>query len=569
MSSWRPIRRLPHWLRWIPDPALTLLRRLAWLAAASLVLFSGIAFFYFLLAQRFDITQVEKLPAGTLLYDVNGIEIDTGSHSGRRLVKRTDIPEFLVQALQAREDARFFHHHGVDLRGLARATLRNIKDWDFTQGASTLSMQLARNTFDIRQKSIHRKLLEIAITLRIESRYSKDEILTHYLNRIYFGSGADGIEQAARTYFGKSTRDLSESESALLVGIIRGPHLFSPFRKLPKAIEQRNQTLARMVDAGFLTPDRMASIKSETISLVAENDRQSQTSYALQAAQRELESVLDEESLQLGGLHVITTLNVKWQQRLETELEYAVRQLESEKSWKHPLPAQHTPGTETSYVQYAAITTETKSGAVLALIGGRDFSHSRLDRTHTRRDLGSAFEPFIAAAAAERGKLILPGRPLQTGRQIGYAEVQRIARRCGIKGPFVDSEDLFRGAVAATPREMSVGLATLGNNGKRPRMFFIREVRKPSGEVIYRAKPSPSQALTQIAARDAASVLSKSGSTRNFTGSTASEREAWTLRLGPTGSTAIWIGFDKPTTIAPEKRLKSLLDEFVQRLGND
>jgi len=569
MSSWRPIRRLPHWLRWIPDPVLAFLRKLAWLAAASIVLFLGVAFVYYLLARRFDISEVEKLPAGTLFYDSSGIEIDTGSHSGRRLVQRQDIPDFLVHALQAREDARFYRHRGVDVRGLARATLRNIKDWDFTQGASTLSMQLARNTFDIRRKSIHRKLLEIAITLRIESRYSKDEILTHYLNRIYFGAGADGIEQAARTYFGKPTRDLSESESALLVGIIRGPHLFSPFRDLPKAVEQRNQTLARMVDAGLLPPARMASIKNEPISLVSESDRQTQTSYALQAAQRELESVLDPESLQLGGLHVVTTLNVKWQQRLETELEFAVRQIESEKSWKHPLPAQHTRGAETAYLQYAAVTTETKSGAVLALIGGRDFSHSRLDRTRTRRDLGSAFEPFIAAAAAERGKLILPGRPIQTGRQIGPAEVQRIARRCGIKGPFVDSEDLFRGAVAATPREMSTGLATLGNKGKRPRMFFIREVRKPSGQVIYRAHPNPSQALTEAAARDATSILSKRGSTRNFTGSTASEREAWTLRLGPTGSTAIWIGFDKPTAIAPQNRLKSLLDEFVQRLGND
>jgi penicillin-binding protein 1A len=569
MSTWRPIRRLPRWLQWIPAPVLDLLRKLAWLSLAALVALSGIAFFYFLLATRFDIREVERLPSGTLFYDSNGIEIDTGRRSGRRLVTRQDIPDFLVQALQAREDARFFDHHGVDLRGLARATLRNIKDCDFTQGASTLSMQLARNTFDIRQKSIHRKLLEIAITLRVESRYSKDEILTHYLNRIYFGAGADGIEQAARTYFGKSTRDLSESESALLVGIIRGPHLFSPFRNLPKALEQRNQTLARMVDADLLTEARRAEIMAAGIQLVAEGDRQAQTSYALQAAQRELESVLDEDALQHGGLHVVTTLNVKWQQRLETELEKAVRQLESEKSWKHPLPANHSRGAETSYVQYAAVTTETKSGAVLALIGGRDFSHSRLDRTHTRRDLGSAFEPFIAAAAAERGKLILPGRPLQTGRQIGPAEVQRIARRCGINGPFVDSEDLFRGAVAATPREMSLGLATLGNGGKRPRPFFIREVRKPSGEVLYRANPDLTQALGQNAARDAASVLAKRGGTRCFTGATASEREAWTLRLGPSGSTAIWIGFDKPTAIAHDSRLNSLLDEFVNRLGNE
>lgn len=548
---------------------LSLLHKLAWLSLAALVTLLGTAFFYYLLASRFDIRDVERLPSGTLFYDRNGVEIDIGSGSGRRLVTRKDIPDFLVQALQAREDARFFEHHGVDVRGLARATLRNIKDRDFTQGASTLSMQLARNTFDIREKSIHRKLLEIAITLRIEASYSKDEILTHYLNRIYYGAGADGIEQAARTYFGKSTHELDESESALLVGIIRGPHIFSPFRNPDKAVEQRNQTLARMVDADFITDARRTEIKAIDIKLVREDDRQPQASYALLAAQRELESVLDEGALQHGGLHVVTTLDALWQHRLETELEKAVRQLESEKSWKHPLPATHSRGAETNYVQYSAVTTETKSGAVLALIGGRDFSHSRLDRTHARRDLGSAFEPFIAAAAAERGKLILPGRPLQTGRQIGPGEVQRIARRCGINGPFVNSEDLFRGAVAATPREMSLGLATLGNNGMRPRQFFIREVRKPSGEIIYQAKPDLSQALGRNAAQDAASILAKRGGTRCFTGATASEREAWTLRLGPSGSTAIWIGFDQPSAIAPEPRLKSLLDEFVDRLGNE
>jgi penicillin-binding protein 1A len=205
----------------------------------------------------------------------------------------------------------------------------------------------------------------------------------------------------------------------------------------------------------------------------------------------------------------------------------------------------------------------------LALIGGRNFSHSRFDRTRSSRDLGSAFEPFIAAAAAERGKLVLPGKPLQTGRQIGPAEVERLAKRCGIAGPFLKTEDLFRGSVAATPMEMSVGLATLGNQGKRAKPFLIREIRDSTGEVIYSAKPELSPALSSHAAIDACSVLKRSGGTRCFTGATGSERDAWTLRLGPTGATAIWLGFDKPAAIAREARLKSLLDEFVQGLGNN
>jgi len=570
MSIWRPIHPPPFWQRWLPAWLHGPLRLGFQLAVAGSTVLAAMAFGYFMLAMRFDLDDVARLPAGTTFYDRAGVEIAAPGGGGRKLVKRADIPEFLVQALQAREDARFFQHHGVDVLGLMRATLRNLKDWNFTQGASTLSMQLARNSFQIKQKSLHRKFLEIALTLRVEERYSKDEILTNYLNRIYFGAGADGVEQAARTYFGKATRDLSPGECAMIVGIIRGPHLFSPFRNLDAAIEQRNQTLARMVAMDLIDPARREAIAAEPVKLVDDEQRENQTSYALQAVRRELDRLLDEGEIQHGGLHVHTTLSAAWQQRLETELNHAVEDLEAEKSWSHPAHRDYQAGRDPAYVQYAAVTTETGSGATLALIGGRDYGHSRFDRTRSSRDLGSAFEPFVAAAAAERGKLVLPGKPVQTGRQIGPAEVERLAKRCGITGSFfAQTEDLFRGSVSASPLEMAVGLATLGNKGKRPKPYLIREIRDPTGEVIYTAKPQLTQAISPAAALDATSVLRRANGTRCFTGATGSDRDAWTLRLGPGGATAIWIGLDKPTAIAREARLKSLLDEFVQRLGNE
>lgn len=538
------------------------------LSLVGLIALSGFVFYFFMLAMRFDLSEITKLPAGTTFYDRNGVEISVPGGMGRKLVTRDEIPDFLVKSLQAREDARFFEHGGVDLRGLARATYRNLKDRSFTQGASTLTMQLARNSFNIKQKSMHRKFLEIALTLRVESHYTKDEILTNYLNRIYFGAGADGIEQAARTYFGKTTKALTEGECALLVGIIRGPHIFSPLRRLEASLEQRRQTLNRLVTMGVINEEKRDRLAAEPVVLVSEEDRESQTSYAIQAVRRELDRVLDDSDIALGGLRVFTTIDMAWQGRLEVELTRAVEQLEREKSWPHPAEAAHVIGEKPAYLQYAAVTTETRSGAILALIGGRNYRHSRIDFTRSRRDLGSAFEPFVAAAAAERGKLVLPGRPVQTGRQIGPAEVERLAKRCGISGPFVATEDLFRGAVAATPMEMSIGLATLGNDGKRPTGYMIREIRDASNEVIYKAKPEVTSALSAEAAIEGASVLNKSNGTRCFTGATGSEREAWTLRLGPSGATAIWLGFDKPTAIASEKRLKALLDEFVLRLGN-
>ncbi len=570
MSTWRPISPPPFWQRWLPAWLHGPLRLAGGLVAVGAVGLSALVFFYFMVAMRFDLDDVARLPAGTTFYDRAGVEITAPGGGGRKLAKREDIPPFLVHALQAREDARFFEHHGVDVLGLLRATVRNLKDWNFTQGASTLSMQLARNSFKMKQKSLHRKFLEIALTLRVEARYTKDEILTHYLNRIYFGAGADGIEQAARTYFGKPTRDLSPGECAMIVGIIRGPHIFSPFRNLDAAIEQRNQTLARMIAMGFIDSARRDAIIAEPVKLVDDEQRETQTSYALQAVRRELDKILDEGEIQLGGLHVHTTLAAAWQQRLETELTHAVEDLEQEKTWNHPSHHDHVAGSEPAYVQYAAVTTEITSGATLALIGGRDYGHSRFDRTRSSRDLGSAFEPFVAAAAAERGKLVLAGKPVQTGRQIGPAEVERLAKRCGVAGTFfAQTEDLFRGSVSASPLEMSVGLATLGNKGKRAKPYLIREIRDASGEIIYTANPQLSQAISPAAALDATSVLRRSNGTRCFTGATGSERDAWTLRLGPGGATAIWIGFDKPTAIAREPRLKSLLDEFVQRLGNE
>lgn len=569
MSTWRPIPRESRWQQWLPVWLHAPVRWIFGIALAGLIAVLGVAFFYFCLAVRFDLNEVARLPASNLIYDRNGRELDATAGNSRRLITRTDLPDFMVKALQAREDARFFEHSGVDVRGLMRATARNLKDGGFTQGASTLSMQLARNTFDIRAKSLHRKFLEIALTLRLEARYSKDQILTGYLNRIYFGSGCHGVEEASRTYFGRTVRELNEGECAMLIGIIRGPHIFSPFRNLPAAEAQRDQVLDRMVAMNFITEADKTRISAAPVRLVKDDDREVQKSYALQAIRRELDGILDDEDIRLGGIKVMTTLDSAWQERLESELERSVSSLEGEKSWKNASRATHTSGQNPEYVQYAAATLETKSGAILALIGGRNFQDSRFDRTRSRRDLGSAFEPFVAAAAAERGKLVLPGKPVQTGRQIGPAEVQRIAKRCGLSGPFVETEDLFRGAVAATPMEMAIGLATLGNKGKRPKPFLIREIRNAAGELLYTSSPNLFPAIDAKAATEARSVLRPRAGTNCFTGATGSERDAWTLRQGPKGSTVIWIGFDKPAAISTSTRLESLLNEFVSRLGNE
>ncbi len=570
--SWRPQEPPARWLSKIPSRYHTFVRYLVRVGLVGLAAFACFCLYYVGLASSYDIAQVGKLPQRNIVYDRNNNEIDAIVGSNIDLIRFEDLPPFMVKALQAREDAEFFTHSGIHVRGLIRATVRNIKDRKFTQGASTLSMQLARNTYEIRAKSLHRKFLEIALTLRVENHYDKKQIMAGYLNRIYFGVGAGhlGIQDASKNYFAKHVRDLNEGECAMLIGIIRGPHIFSPWRDLDAAKSQRNQVLDRMIAMKFIDDAEKQRIIALPVKITKPEDVATEKSYAIQAIVREVNKLVPEEELQHGGLKIYTTLDMPWQRRLEGELQKALLSLEKERGYSAPTIAQHTGAENPNYLQMTAVTLETKTGAILAQIGGREYDHSRFDRSNSaRRDLGTAFEIFVAAAAAERGRPIYPGSPVATGRPIGPQGVERIARRCGLTGPFLQTEDLYRGAVSATPMEMAIGLSTLANQGSRPFPFLIREIRNSENEIIASKGPLYFPALSPQAARKSLSVLKETKGADVFTGATGSEREAWTLRLGPKGSTAIWVGFDKPQIITQETRLKKLLSEIATRLDNN
>ena len=330
VSSWRPSRYIPRWKKKLPEwshtPIIALLIAGA-VGLAGLILFVST---YVILASGYPMEEVAELRQSTVFCDRAGKPLEIDGAAPRVTASRDELPDFLVQALQAREDARFPTHHGIDHRGLARATIRNLKDFDFTQGASTLTMQLARNCFEIRDprkrgklRELHRKFLEMAIARRIEKRYSKDEILTYYLNRIYFGAGCHGIAEAADIYFAKTTNELNEAECALLVGIIRGPHIYSPLNNPEAALEQRRQTLARMAAMGMISAERQAELNALPLELAADSHREAKGSYLLQALQRELATCLDDEIMANTSLRVITTIDLAWQVRLEREIEQA------------------------------------------------------------------------------------------------------------------------------------------------------------------------------------------------------------------------------------------------------
>lgn len=541
--SWKPSKKPSRFPGWVPPRLRGFIRWCVKWGLVALALLLAVALFYFYLALKYDLGEVARMPERTVVLDRHGIEFAAVHGERRRLITRGEIPEVMVQALRAREDLRFPDHHGIDMRGLARATVRNVGDMSFTQGASTLTMQLTRNTYGLHAKSLHRKLLEMAITLRIENRYSKDEILVHYLNRIYFGAGCHGVEEAAQTYFGRSVSELNTGECAMLVGIIRGPHLFSPFRNPEGARVQRDEVLGRMAECGFLTGEEKTAAMNDPVRLVPEGDRNRDSSYLRETVRSQLQVILDQHDIRAGGLRIHTTVDAAAQKRFQSRL-------------AKPFPA--IEGREVSGLQAALVSLDPGTGGVLALCGGRDYGTSPFNRAYlARRDLGPAFTPFLTAMALERNQLAIDGHPVQTGRQLGVEETIRLCKRLGFAGPFAASEDLYRGTVAASPVELARAAATLTAQGKQTEPYVISRITDATGSVLYQRTPPSTQVIRKDAADEAAGLLA--GNNTPFSAVTPSRRDAWAVSLGGESVTVLWLGHDKPQAIGPPAAVKKTL----------
>ncbi|NWK55334.1 penicillin-binding protein [Verrucomicrobiaceae bacterium N1E253] len=545
--SWKPANKPSRVPSWVPGPVRWVVK---WgLVAAFLAFLVGLYYLY--LASKFDIERVARMPERSVILDRTGLEFAYIHGERRRLITREEIPEVMVQALRAREDVRFPVHSGIDAKGLVRATLRNIKDRSFTQGASTLTMQLARNSYDMRAKSLHRKLLEMALTLRIEHHYSKDEILTHYLNRIYFGSGCHGVEEAAQTYFGRPTSELNTSECAMLVGIIRGPHVFSPFRNWDGALAQRDEVFERMLVCGFLTEQEIEAAKAEKIRLVPEKDRGRGSSYVKESIRRHLQVLLEKHDIRDGGLRIHTSLDAKTQWKYDALLSRPISGLEKD---------------EVGDLQAAVVKMDAETGGVMAMCGGRSYYHSAYNRAYrAKRDLGPAYEPFLSAIAHERGKVVIPGQAVQTGRQLGVPEAIRLTKRLGISGPFQESEDLYRGAVAASPVEMAMASSILANHGKKPRLHFIERITDEQGRELYRYEPGASQAIRPDSARDAMAEVKQAYGKTEWVDVTGSCRDAWGVRVDARSVSVIWLGYDQPKKMGTREQVKKALSSLWVR----
>ncbi len=338
----------------------------------------------------------------TRFYDIHGELISELFVERRVLLELKDIPVDLQNATLAIEDAQFFKHWGINFRGLTRAFLVNFKTGRIVQGGSSITQQLAKLLFLTPERTWERKIKELILTLQLENHYSKQEILQMYLNQVYYGNGAYGIEAAARIFFGKPAKELNLTECALLAGTPSRPTGYSPFLNPKRAEQRRSGVLRRMRELGYLSKVEEEKTNQEPLNLWTGGLPTAVAPYFIEHLRLQLETKYGYQMVYKGGLQVYTTLDLRLQKIAEKVIEERLSEFDLHKGLSRTNSVRGS--TETVKVQGAIVCLDQKTGQIRALIGGRNFSESQFNRaTQAKRQPGSAFKPFIYLTALENG----------------------------------------------------------------------------------------------------------------------------------------------------------------------
>jgi penicillin-binding protein 1A len=504
-------------------------------------------------ADSYDLATMDQMESATSVYDRNGVLLGKFFIQNRNPIPWEKIPPLMVQAVVAAEDNRFYEHNGVDYMGVFRAALKNYRSGRIKQGASTVTQQLARNSFELRERTYERKIVEMLLASRIEKSFSKEKIMELYLNRVYFGSGLYGIEAAARGYFGVAPLDLSAGQCAMLAGLLRSPNGLSPWNSLDGARNARNFVLGRMKDEGFLTSEQMRQ-EQDSVLITRRRTNPHKTGYAVDFVRQQIIAALGFEKAMQGGYRVTTTLDARMQRTAEIALRNRLNAVEQVSGYRHQTYAQFEkifePFDETlrkggfpsapprpEYLQGAAIAIDTTTGAILTLVGGREFKHSEYNRaTQARRPIGTAITPFVFAAAYENG--VFPGQIVQdaaldnryvniggttgilgewgvervensyqggipardalsqsknsatvrVGWMAGLDAFKSVIAKAGIRSPVRNFSNAFLGTSEMTLDELTLAYTIFPGQGWRPeRTYIIQHIEDQSGAPIYSA----------------------------------------------------------------------------------
>jgi penicillin-binding protein 1A len=554
---------------------------------------------------------------GSVLLDVDGEPFGTLATVNRSIISIDSLPPHVTQAFLAVEDQRFYDHGGIDFRRMAGAVISNIEAGGVAEGASTITQQLARNLFPewlpYQERSIRRKILEARVARQIERKFEKEKILELYLNHIYLGEGAYGIEAAARTYFGKPAAELTIAEAALIGGLPQAPSEINPVADPESARARRDLVLEQMAQAGYITPAQAEEARSTEIALTEGDARSSgpRGSYFIERVRREMEEVVGSR-FYTAGLRIHTTMDSEAQSAAEEEL---ARQLDAIEAgafgaYRYGTYPEDRDATgdngETTYAQGAVVLMDASSGEVRALVGGRDFEDSKFDRAmQAKRQPGSAFKPFVYLAALERYgspihivrdepvRMVLSGGRVweprnYTGRydgpitlreaitrsknaatvnlaqEMGMAPVIGAARDLGISGDIEDVPSTALGVAEVRPIELVRAYAALANGGTLVEPHFIRRVVDRHGRVVWEASPQservidPAQAfvlttmLQDVVSRGtgtAARVGGYGGPAAGKTGTTNDAADVWFIGYTPELVGGVWMGMDERKTL--------------------
>ncbi|HEY5953444.1 MAG TPA: PBP1A family penicillin-binding protein, partial [Terrimicrobiaceae bacterium] len=505
------------------------------------------------IADTFDLAELDNIPAISEVFDYAGMRYSKLEGQTRYVVPLSQISPNFINALLAREDSRFYQHRGVDFTGIARAAMRNLNAGNVKEGASTITQQLARNTYDLGEDRWRKKFVEALLALRIEKNVSKDKILEAYANRIYYGVGLYGVETASRACFGKSASELTLSEAAILAGLIRSPNRLTPLGDTRTALAERNQVIARMEELKMITPAEAQAALAEPMPLAKQLLPSTQQNYAMDAVIRDLAILLPKEIIDRGGLKIYTTIDRRLQMIAEDSVESKLAELESSKGWLHPkrvrpletssqpdaVTGGETPKTsESRYVQGALVAIDNETGGIRAIVGGRDFKESPYNRALlAKRQAGSTFKPFVYAAAFSKGMApgtLVDDSPIREGDIAGLAtswsprnsdgendglqpaafglvrsrntmtvrvgefatraDVRALALKAGLED-VPDIPAIYLGAFETTLKNLTAAYTMFPNNGVRKQPYIIESIEDRYGKTIYKATRAELQCI--------------------------------------------------------------------------
>lgn len=539
---------------------------------------------------------VGSMPRATTVTDANGRHAFTIFQEQRLHVPLSRVSPHLIRAFLATEDRRFFRHGGFDLIRVAGAGWNNVLSWRAEQGGSTITQQLARLAFLTPDRTFRRKLQEVIVARRLERAFSKGQILELYLNKAYFGDGLYGVEAAALGYFGKHAADVDVAEAALIAGLVKSPSTYAPTVSPDRALVRRNLVLRAMREWGAIDEAAYEAARRRPLMLTdALRREEAYGQYFKEEVRRQLVERFGWERVYREGLRVETTLDLDLQKAAEAEVARTLAEVERRQGRRARSTAER--------LQAALVALDPRTGEVRALVGGRSFGESRFNRvTQARRQPGSAFKPFVYAAALERGftvSTVLRGldQPIMTPagawvpadghveadaltmrnalrvssnraavrmlQDVGVAAVVEYADRFGMSAmPAVPSLALGSGEVTMLSLVSAYGV--FANRGELAAPRFIRRVTTGTGQVLYETAPEVRAVVRPATAYLVTSMLEgvldggtaaharRLGLTRSAagkTGTTNDYHDAWFIGYIPGLVTGVWLGYDQPRTI--------------------